>query len=106
MQTTIYYSENDTYLIEKVDRKGNRERKSRSAVILSILERYFESKKRLGEILVDLGVLSHSDLSQGLDTQKNKFSEKLLGDILLEEDLVSPEAIERALVIQSRHGED
>jgi len=53
-------------------------------------------------ILVDWGVFPHSDLSHGLDMQKSTFSEKLLGDILLEEELVNPEAIEQALVIQSR----
>ena len=53
-------------------------------------------------ILVDWGVLPRSDLSHGLDMQKSTFSEKLLGDVLLEEELVNPEAIERALVIQSR----
>jgi hypothetical protein len=102
MQTTIYYSDEDAYLMKQVDAKGRRERKSRSGVILSILEQYFESDKRLGEILVDLGVLSHANLARGLDLQKKQFAEKLLGDILMEEDLVSPDAIERALMIQGR----
>ena len=53
-------------------------------------------------ILVDWGVLPHSDLSHGLDMQKSTFSENLLEDVLREEELVSPAAIERALVIQSR----
>jgi len=102
MQTTIYYNEEDSYLIKQVDAKSQRERKSRSSVILSILEEYFESEKRLGEILVDLGVLSHSELAKGLELQKTQFADKLLGDILLEEDLVAPEAVERALIIQGR----
>jgi len=102
MQTTIYYSEDDAYLIKQVDCKGQCERKSRSAVILSILEQYFESTKRLGEILVDLGVISHSELAKGLELQKTRFTDKLLGDILLEEELVAPEAVERALIIQGR----
>lgn len=102
MQTTIYYSEHDAYLVSQVDMKGRRERKSRSAVILSILEEYFEREKRLGEILLDLGAISHPDLSKGLDLQKDKFAGKLLGDILLEEDLIEHEALERALMIQGR----
>ncbi|MCK4245703.1 hypothetical protein KAX14_00495 [Candidatus Bipolaricaulota bacterium] len=53
-------------------------------------------------ILVDWGVLPHSDLSHGLDMQKSTFSENLLGDVLRDEELVNPAAIERALVIQSR----
>jgi hypothetical protein len=105
VQTTIYYNDGDAYLMRQVDAKGRRERKSRSAVILSILEEHFEREKRLGEILVDLGVLSHSDLAKGLELQKTKFADKLLGDILLEERLVEPEAVERALIIQGRHSE-
>ena len=105
MQTTIYYSEIDAYLMEQVDAKGRRERRSRSAVLLSILEEYFEREKRLGEILVDLGALSHGDLAKGLDLQKRKFAQKLLGDILLEQELVGKEAVDRALIIQGRHKE-
>lgn len=103
MQTTIYYNGDDAYLIKQVDAKGQRERKSRSAVLLSILEEYFESEKRLGEILVDLGVISHAELAKGLELQKTHFADKLLGDILLEEDLVAQDAVERALIIQGRH---
>ena len=103
MQTTIYYNEADAYLMKQVDAKGKRERKSRSAVILSILEEHFEREKRLGEILVDLGVISHADLAKGLELQKTKFTDKLLGDILLEERMVDPESVERALIIQGRN---
>jgi len=103
MQTTIYYNREDSYLIRQADSKSQRERKSRSAVILSILEEYFESEKRLGEILVDLGVISHSELAKGLELQRTRFTDKLLGDILLEEELAPPEAVERALVIQGRN---
>lgn len=106
MQTTIYYNEEDSYLMKKVDAKGQRERKSRSAVILSILEEFFEGERRLGEILIDLGVLSHGDLAKTLELQKTQFTEKLLGDLLLEEELVSPEAVERALIIQDRHRQE
>ena len=102
MQTTIYYNNEDAYLIGKVDAKGRCERKSRSAVILSILEDYFEKDRRLGEILVDLGVLTASDLRKGLDLQRTQFTDKLLGDILLEEEYVTREAVERALMIQER----
>jgi len=102
MQTTIYYNEEDSYLIRQVDAKSQRERKSRSSVILSILEEYLESQKRLGEILVDIGVLSHSELAKGLELQKTQFTDKLLGDILLEEELAPPEAVQRALIIQGR----
>jgi len=102
VQTTIYYSEQDAYLVNQVDMKGRRERKSRSAVILSILEEYFEREKRVGEILVDLGAISHPDLSKGLELQKSRFTDKLLGDILLEEALIERESLDRALMIQGR----
>jgi len=102
MQATIYYSDADDYLIKQVDMKGQRERKSRSAVILSVLEEYFESEKRLGEILIDLGAVSHTDVSKALELQKSKFAEKLLGEILLEEKFVEQGALERALMIQGR----
>ena len=102
MQATIYYSDEDNYLIKQADMKGQRERKSRSAVILSILEEYFESEKRLGEILLDLGVVSHTDMSKALELQKSKFTQKLLGEILLEEELIEQGALERALMIQGR----
>ena len=105
MQTTIYYSGEDEYLVKQVDMKGQRERKSRSAVILSILEEYFEREKRLGEILIDLGAVSHTDLSKALELQRSKFTEKLLGEILLEEELVERAAVERALMIQGRQSE-
>ncbi|MDD5219946.1 MAG: hypothetical protein PHV11_05240 [Candidatus Bipolaricaulis sp.] len=102
MQTTIYYCDDDAYLLKQVDAKGRRERKSRSAVILSILEQYFEAEKKLGEILIDLGVVTHADLAKGLELQQTRFTDKLLGDILLEEEIVTPEAVERALLIQGR----
>jgi len=106
VQTTIYYSDNDAYLMNQVDSKGRRERRSRSAVILSILEEHFEREKRLGEILIDLGAVSHANLAKGLELQKTKFTEKLLGEILLEEDLVSKDALDQALTIQGRNSRE
>jgi len=103
MQTTIYYSEEDAYLIRQLDLKGRRERKSRSAVILSILEEYFEREKRLGEILIDMGAISYPDLARNLELQKSKFTEKRLGEILLEQEAIDPNVLERALVIQGRN---
>jgi len=44
MQTTIYYKDEDAYLLDKVGEKANRERKTKSAVILTILEEYFDEK--------------------------------------------------------------
>jgi len=105
VQVTIYHSDEDHYLLDLVDQQARRERKSRSAVILSILEEHFEREKKLGEILVDLGAVSQSDVEKGLELQKNTFTEKLLGEILVEEQGVEKEVLERALAIQSRFKE-
>jgi len=102
VQVTIYYNQEDQYLLDLVDQEARQERKSRSAAILTILEEHFEQLKKIGEILVDLGAVSHTDLSRGLDLQKSKFTEKLLGDILLEEGIVGQQALDQALMIQKR----
>ena len=54
MQATIYYQERDQYLLDKVEGKANREKKSKSAVILSIVETYFQANKKICQILRDL----------------------------------------------------
>ncbi len=102
MQTTVYYSEEDQYLMNLVDQVARRERKSRSAVILSILEEYFERDKRLGEILVDMGFVQPHQIEEGLKRQSELSEHKPLGEILVEEGLVPTEAVERALAVQSR----
>jgi len=105
VQVTIYHSDEDHYLLDLVDQQAHRERKSRSAVILSILEEHYERERKLGEILVDLGAVSRSDVAKGLKLQKNTFTEKLLGEILIEEEVVEKQAVERALAIQGRFKE-
>lgn len=102
MQTTIYYSEDDQFIIDQVERKARNERKSKSAVILSILERYFESDKRIGRILRDLGQLSESELRQSLELQAKDKSDKLLGEILVDKDFIKEADLERALAIQGK----
>ena len=102
MQTTVYYSEADAYLLQMVDKKARYERKSRSAVILEILEHHFESNKRLGEILVDLGLVSGPAIREALSLQESGQSMQRLGDILVERHVVGQEGIERAVLIQQR----
>ncbi|MFB6291408.1 MAG: hypothetical protein ABEJ25_06750 [Candidatus Bipolaricaulia bacterium] len=99
MQTTIYYKEGDEYLIDKVEEKANRERKSKSAVILSILEEYFEGGRRVGEILNDMGAVSSNELKDALKAQEQG-TEKRLGEILLENDYVREVDLDRALQVQ------
>lgn len=100
MQTTLYYREEDQYLIDKVEQKASRERKSKSSVILSILEEYFEAEKKVGEILQDLGALEKEKLQEALEAQRNKDKERKLGEILREKDYVREVDLDRALDIQ------
>ncbi len=102
MQVTLYYSEEDKYLLDLVDKLALQQRKSRSAVIMSILEEYFEREKRLGEILVDLGAIDPSRVAQALKEQEKEGRRRLIGEILVEKGWVKPQDVERALVIQSR----
>ena len=99
MQTTIYYKDEDEYLIEKVEEKANRERKSKSAVILSILEEYFEAERRVGEILKDMGVVNSTQIKEALEEQKRD-KDKKIGEILVEKDQVREVDLDRALQVQ------
>ena len=100
MQTTIYYTEQDEYLLEKVKKKADRERRSQSSVILSILERHFEAEKNIGEILQDLGALTPEQLEEALSLQQNGKSGKKLGQILKSKGYIQQDQLERALKIQ------
>ena len=99
MQTTIYYKEEDEYLIDKVEEKANRERKSKSAVILTIIEEYFEAERKLGEILNDMGVVSPDEVEEALRKQEEE-TDKRIGEILVDEDYVREIDLDRALQIQ------
>ncbi len=46
MQISFYYTKKDKHLIDKFKQKARKERKSKSAVILSILEEYFEREDK------------------------------------------------------------
>lgn len=102
MQMTIYYQERDQYLVDKVERKAEQERKSKSAVILSIIEEYFEAEKRIGEILTDLGATSPDKIEEGLQEQKQNESSQKLGRILLDKGYVQEVDLDKALAIQTR----
>ncbi len=102
MQVTIYYSDEDEYLIDLVDEEARRERKSRSAVILSILEEHFERDRRIGEILVDLGQVTPQQVEGALEVQRAEDGKRPLGEILVERGAVSKETVKRALTIQGR----
>ncbi len=103
MQVTLYYSGEDRYLLELVDQLAEQQRKSRSAVIMSILEEYFERGKRLGEILVDMGAVSVREVEEALAEQRAGGRPRKLGEILVEKGSVQDELVRRALVVQGRY---
>ena len=100
MQMTIYYNAEDQYLVEQVDKLANRDRKSRSAVILTILEAFFERNKKIGEILQDQGVISAEDVDQILQFQQSEGTDRKFGEVATERGLVSLRHVQRALSIQ------
>ncbi len=101
MQMTIYYTEDDQYLIDKIEEEAEAHRKSKSAVILTALEHYLERNRRVGEILCDMGRLQQKELQAALGMQKKAGGQKL-GEILLAEDMVRVQDLNRALAIQGR----
>lgn len=102
MQMTIYYTKEDQYLIDKIDEMAYRERKSRSAVILTILERYFEGQKKLGEILADMRKLDPQELDKLLQLQRKEGNRRRIGELLVEKKVVSEKDVQRALAVQQR----
>ena len=102
MQLTVHITQRDEYLLRLIDRQASRERKSKSAVILSLIEEHYEKGRKLGEILLDLGVLSESALERALAAQRQESAKRLLGEILTDEAGISSHHIGRALEIQHR----
>lgn len=101
MQTTIYYTAEDRDLINAAKDKARKERKSKSAVILSILEEYFMGKN-LGEILCEIGCVNNKQISKSLEVQQKEGKNKLLGEILLKENFITEEDLNRALFLQGK----
>lgn len=101
MQMTIYYTEDDQYLIDKIEEEAEAHRKSKSAVILTALEHYLERNRRVGEILCDMGRLQHKQLQTALELQRKSENRKI-GEILLAEEMIRVQDLNRALAIQGR----
>jgi hypothetical protein len=106
VQVTIYYQEGDQYLIDKVEGKANRERKSKSAVILSIIETYFQANKKIGQILCDLDAASTDQVEAALEVQREEEPKEKLGRLLLERGEIREVDLNKALDIQSRAKND
>ena len=101
MQMSIYYQEDDEYLIDLVEKRANRRRMSKSAMILSILEEYFEAEKRIGEILRDMQAVEEDQVEKALKVQREK-EDKRLGKIMVERDYVEKDQLNRALQVQQK----
>lgn len=102
MQMTIYYKDEDQYLIERIDELANRRRMSKSAMVLSILEEYLEAEKSVGEILRDMGAIDSEELRQALSAQEEKDEDKQIGEIMIEKGYVKEDQLQRALQVQKR----
>ena len=100
MQTSIYYTKKDQWLLDKIGNKAQLERRSKSAVILNILEQYFTRKRKIGEILQDMGYVSQKQLTKGLKIQKQQRGNQLLGEILLSHSIIREKDLQRALALQ------
>jgi hypothetical protein len=106
MQTTFSYHEKDRWILGEVREKAYFERKSKSAVIVAILEEYFLKGKRIGEILLTTDCLSEEELKQGKEIQKRENGRRCLGEILLEQGFVKERDLKKALAIQNRSSLD
>jgi len=101
VQSTIYYREEDQYLIDQLEEKANRDRKSKSACLLTILEEYFEAENKIGQILTDMGKLDREKLHEALDVQREQTDPQKLGEILVKNNYVEKVELERALELQN-----
>jgi len=101
MQLSIYYTEGDNWLLEKTQEKAQTERRSRSAVILTILEEYFSRGRKIGEILYNMGHLSQEDLIKALELKEQE-KDQLLGEILIFHNFISRRNLKKALAVQQK----
>ena len=101
MQLTLYYAYEHMDLIDRLDEMAFKNRKSRSQMILTILEAYFHRDERIGQILVDMGKISANQLEDALAIQEKTGDHRPLGQILIEEGFVGQKEILRAITTQN-----
>lgn len=101
MQMTIYYDNEDAYLVERAKQEAELSRQSLSAVILTALENYFLKEQRLGQVLIGMGRLKQADLDTALGEQRKR-PHTPLGEILLALEMITPADLKRALAIQRK----
>ena len=100
MQITIYYTKEDQDLIVGIEAEAKSQRKSRGALILSVLQDHFEKKRRVGAILRSVAALSNVQLNKALEIQKGEKKRRLLGEVLLDEGFVDEKTLRESLSVQ------
>ena len=105
MQLSIYYKKEDKDLIEKIAIAAKTQRKSKGALILSILFDYLQQRRRLGAILLSINALSKDQLSQSLGLQRKEKKKRLLGEILLQLGHIEEKTLNETLALQKTKAE-
>ena len=76
MQMTIYFAEDDLYLIKRAEQEATATRHSLSAIVMTALESYLLENEwpgeLLGAILIELKMITQADLRSALAIQKEK----------------------------------
>lgn len=92
-------------MIEDIREKGAEDRDvSHTLKKLEILNKA-DSRKKLGEILVDEGVISNKECEELLEKQKSEGNKKL-GEIAVEEKLITEKQLSNVLAKQQAHKEE
>ena len=84
-------------LLGRCPRGGRYHRPGPNSTARSGSQQYLEQPKQLGVILVELGYATKQNIT---DVLAKHGGQMRLGDMLLEQDLITEEALEHALVIQ------
>lgn len=69
---------------------------------LQLLSELPDTRGRLGEILVSVGVITESELQKALSLQASSVNEKKLGECLVAQEAASPEVVSEALKRQEK----
>jgi len=92
-------------MIEDIREKGSEDRDvSRTLQKLELLNKV-DARKKIGEILVDEGVLSNKECDEFLEIQKQE-GDKKFGEIVVEEKLITEKQLNSALAKQQAHKEE
>lgn len=102
MMISVYYRKDNEWLLDRIEEICTVERRSRSTVIWSILEHYFEQERKIGEILQGMGLVSLEELQIALEDRKKEKIPKRIGQLLKQRGIVNKKDIQNAVDIQNR----